>query len=475
MSRVPIRLRLTLAFALAMALVLATTGAFLYVRLGSSLDESVDEVLEARLVELGARVAEGGADLDLGGATGLVDQDERFAQLVDESGAVVDGTSRVDDARLLDTDELTRAWGGVAVRSQRDDVPGVAGRARLLATAVSSPEGPRVLIVGASLEDRDETVREFLAVLALVGPIALLLTSLLGYALATAALRPVESMRVEAAAISGSEPARRLPLPSSHDEIRRLGETLNEMLDRLELALERERALVADASHELRTPLAALKTELELALRRPRAPDELEHAVRSAAEETDRLVRLAADLLFVARADHGKLPVQPVLLDVAALLADVAARFERPAREAGLMLEHSSPQGLELRADPIRLGEALGNLVDNALRHGGGTVRVFARDIGGSIELHVADEGPGFPPEFLPRAFERFSRADEARPRGGTGLGLAIVESVATAHGGSAHARNRESGGADAWLSIPKRLNDGDAPERDLAGIGRGR
>ncbi len=270
-------------------------------------------MLEARLLELGARVAEGGADFDLGSSSGLVDPDERFVQLVDESGDVVDGTSQVGSAELLGPGELEQARAGVLVRRQLDEVPGIAGRARLLATAVSTPEGARVLIVGASLEDRDETARQFLTVLLVVLPLALLFTSLLGYALATAALRPVEAMRVEASAISGSDPERRLPLPSSRDEIRRLGETLNEMLDRLELALERERAFVADASHELRTPLAALQTELELALRRPRTAEELESAVRSAADETDRLVGLAEDLLLVARADRGGLPVRPVL------------------------------------------------------------------------------------------------------------------------------------------------------------------
>jgi heavy metal sensor kinase len=470
-SRIPIRVRLTLAFALAMAVVLAAAGAFLYDRLAASLDESVDEVLEARMLELGARVLEEGADLDLGSASGLVDPDERFAQLVDEAGNVVDGTSQVRSVSLLDLDEIERARAGEAVRRQLGEVPGIAGRARLLATAVATPEGPRVLIVGASLEDRDETVRQFLAVLLVAGPLALLLTSLLGYALATAALRPVESMRVEAAAISGSEPERRLPLPGSRDEVRNLGETLNEMLDRLELALERERAFVADASHELRTPLAALKTELELALRRPRTPEELEHAVRSAADETDRLVQLAEGLLLVAGADQG-LPVRRAPLDVGAMLTDVAARFERRAREAGRMLEASAAPGLEVRADPVRLEQALGNLVDNALRHGGGLVQLSACDGDGEIELHVMDEGPGFAPDFLPHAFERFSRRDEARTRGGTGLGLAIVEAVAAAHDGSAHACNRTSRGADVWVVIPKRLNDVDAAERRLPDVG---
>ena len=190
--------------------------------------------------------------------------------------------------------------------------------------------------------------RQFLAVLVVVVPVALLLASLLGYALATAALRPVEAMRVEAAAISGSEPARRLPLPSSHDEIRRLGETLNEMLDRLELALERERAFVADASHELRTPLAALKTELELALRRPRTPEELEHAVRSAAEETDRLVRLAEDLLRRPRGPGSSRSGPRCSTSAALLAASPRASSGRPARPAGDRA--SSPPGLELAA-----------------------------------------------------------------------------------------------------------------------------
>jgi len=456
-SRIPIRLRLTLAFALAMAVVLAATGAFLYTQLRTSLDESVDEVLEARLLELGARVAEGGADFDLGSASGLADPDERFAQLLDDSGAVVEATSQVGSTRLLAADELARARGGVAVRLEVVRVPGIAGRARLRATAVASPDGPRVLVVGASLEDRDETIGRFLVVLLVVGPVALLLASLLGYTLATAALRPVEAMREEAAAISALEPERRLPLPAAHDEVFRLGETLNEMLDRLADALERERAFVADASHELRTPLARLKAELELAQRRPRTPEELEAAVRSAADETDRLVRLAEDLLLVARADRGAFVVRPTSMRVADLLSRVVGRFSHEAREAGRRIEPAAPPGLEVVVDPLRMGQALDNLVENALTYGAGTVRAAAEERDGRVELHVTDEGPGFPPEFLPRAFERFSRPDEARRVGGTGLGLAIVEAISRAHGGTAHAVNLPDGGVDVWIALPKR------------------
>src|SRR5207253_5656207 len=153
-----------------------------------------------------------------------------------------------------------------------------------------------------------------------------------GYLLAAAALRPVEAMRRRAAAITASTPGTRLPVPSSRDEISKLAETLNDMIQRLEAAFEHERRFVADASHELRTPLALLRTELELALRRPRSHNELEQALRSAAEETERLTRLAEDLLLIARSDQGELPVRRRRIEASTLLHATAARFAERAR-----------------------------------------------------------------------------------------------------------------------------------------------
>jgi signal transduction histidine kinase len=262
-------------------------------------------------------------------------------------------------------------------------------------------------------------------------------------------------MRAEAAAISAAEPGRRLPLPTSRDEVSRLGETLNDMLGRLESALERERSFVADASHELRTPLALLKAELELALRRPRSPAELEQALGSAAAETDRLAQLAEDLLILARSDQGRLPLRRAPVPARDILSGVAERFRRRAETAGRTIEVDAPDRLDVLADPVRLEQALGNLVENALRHGRGSVRLRAEERDGCVELHVLDEGAGLPSEFIPRAFERFTRADEARAGGGAGLGLAIAEVIANAHGGSAHAAGRVGGGADVWLLIP--------------------
>jgi two-component system, OmpR family, sensor kinase len=298
-----------------------------------------------------------------------------------------------------------------------------------------------------ALGDRDEVLASLLALMLVVGPLALLLAAFAGYRLAGAALRPVESMRREAAEISSETSGRRLPVPEARDEVRRLGETLNEMLERLDEGLLRERRFVADAGHELRTPLALLRTELELASRAQRTPEELEAAIRSATEEVERLIRLTEALLVLERS--GEAALRQEELDARELLDAVARRFAARAAAGGRTIDVEG--GGSLRGDRDRLEQALGSLVDNALTHGEGTVRLSAERADDAIVLRVSDEGSGFPDDFLPRAFERFSRADVARTGGGAGLGLAIVDAVARAYGGHASAA-----GATVTLVLPR-------------------
>ncbi len=332
------------------------------------------------------------------------------------------------------------------------------------------PAGDRVLVVGESLEDRDEALDGLLAQLVVILPLALLVSSVVGYVVAGAALRPVEVMRRRAAEISADTPERRLPLPRAHDEISRLGETLNAMLGRLDEGLARERRFVADASHELRTPLATLQTELELATRRPRSQAELEGALRSAGEEVERLVSLAEDLLVLARLDDGDLAPRAERIGARELLENVARRQRATAAQRAV--EVDAPDDLVVVGDRRRLELALANLVDNALRHGAGTVRMDARAADGVVVLKVSDGGTGFAPDFLPHAFERFSRPDAARSGGGAGLGMAIADAIAQAHGGTARAANAAGGGAAVWLELPSGLNADDAapPDRDDVG-----
>src|SRR5256885_302289 len=195
-------------------------------------------------------------------------------------------------------------------------------------------------------------------------------------------------MRRRASAISAERPGERLPVPSTGDEVQRLGETLNEMLDRLEAALERERDFVADAGHELRTPLALLRTELELAVRQAHTVDELREAVRWSSYEADRLSQIAEDLLLIARADRGRLPLRCELVDIDALFAAVASRFEWRAAELGKTVSSTAAPGGYVEGDRMRLEQALGNLVDNALRYGGDQVGLDVAGRDGRVELH---------------------------------------------------------------------------------------
>jgi two-component system, OmpR family, sensor kinase len=453
LERVPTRLRLTLAFTAGMAIVLVAMGLFLYLRLGAALDRTIDQSLLGRADDVAAMVRASGSGLPEAGGNRLVEQEENIAQLLHPDGTILDSTPGVGGHWLLTGSQLARA-AQATIMVDRPPLPHSDEPLRLLATPIHAQGAPVVVVVGASVEERMEALEGLLTQLLLGGPIVLLLASLLAYSLAAAALRPVESMRREAEAVSAAEPGRRLPLPPADDEIARLGTTLNTMLGRLESALARERRFVSDASHELRTPLASLRTELELALRRKRPPEEMEAALHSAAKETERLCRLAEDLLVLARADDGSLPVRRERLPAAELLTAVRERYGHQAADAGRPLQTQADDWLELTVDRLRAEQALGNLVDNALRHGRGRILLLARRRDGRVELHVRDEGPGFPPDFLHHAFDRFTQGDPARHGPGAGLGLAIVDVIARAHGGTAHAANHH-GGADAWLEIP--------------------
>src|SRR5215211_2209511 len=460
LRRLPIRARLTLAFATAMALVLAATGAFVYLRMKSELENTVDSGLRSRGGDVAALVHQADEGLTQAGRSPLTERGENLAQVLSARGEVLDATPRYRSYRLITSSELRRALRHT-VFVERRRVRGLDSPVRLLATPVRARDRRMVAVVGAPLDDRNEALHRLLVLLAIGGPAALLLASLAGYGVAAAALRPVESMRREASEVSVSEPGRRLPVPAARDEIGRLGDTLNEMLARLEAAFERERSFVSNASHELRTPLSILRTELELALRGGRSVEELEAALRSAAEETDRLTQLAEDLLVLARSDQGRLPLRTEELSVGVVLEGARERHARRAAGAGreIRVESSAhtPDGeLRLRADGLRLEQALANLVENALSHGEGEVVLAGHDQDGGVEIHVRDQGQGFPERFLPSAFDRFTRADPARPRGGAGLGLAIVAAIAAAHGGTATARNRPPRGADVWITLPR-------------------
>ena len=448
MSRVPIRIRLTLGFAAAMAVVLAVVGLFVYRRVANELLRTMNQTLVGQSRE---EIHSRSVDADTGSGPTL-------AQLFGPQGKL-DNSQPPGSPPLVGRELLAEVAAGRQVWLDTR-LPGQKGEWRVLVRPAPSREGVGVAVLARSLEPRSESLDHLRHELLIFLPLALLAASLGGYALAAGALRPVEVLRRRAEAVTPGEP-NKLPVPPSGDEVSRLAQTLNEMLARLQAAVEHERRFVADASHELRTPLALLRTELDLALRRPRSREELERALRSAADETQRLSRLADDLLLIARADQGPLPIRREVCAAGELLAEAALRFANRAGSMGRELRVEETD-LHVDADPLRAGQALVNLVDNALTHGQGTVVLRAEQRAGLVELHVSDGGSGFPPEFRERAFDRFSRADEARSGGGSGLGLSIVELVAAAHGGVVGLSDTSSGGADVWISLPS----ADAPKR---------
>jgi signal transduction histidine kinase len=446
-TRLPIRAKLTLAYSTVIAVMLGGVGLFLYLNFKEGLDSGLNDTLRTRADDIGALLRQEGTG-GLANRRDLLARGDLTAQVISPAGRVLVASRRPRERALLTTTEAREAHAGTSFIDRGE-------RERLLVRRGRAADAP-TLVVQASLDQRERALELLNGGLLVGGALTLVLAALAGYGLAGAALRPMETMRRAAARISDAEPRARLPLPTAEDEIHRLGVTLNLMLERIEAARDRERAFVSDASHELRTPLAILKTEVEVALRTDNPPEALRAALRVAGEEADRLTQLAEDLLLVARSDAGRIDLEVEPVDARDLLEHVARRFRIRARERNRELVIESSAALPVAADGPRVEQALSNLVDNALRHGVGTVTLRADAADGSVELHVVDDGPGFPAAFVPHAFERFSRADNGRTGGGSGLGLSIVELIATAHGGQAGVGNRAGAtGADAWLRLP--------------------
>jgi signal transduction histidine kinase len=425
----PIVTRLVLAVAAAMAAVLLAASGFVYWRVAYALDRQLDQDLGAyEQVVLRAVHA---------GTVPPADTPGETFQVYDGQGRRI-AVSDPDDAPRVGPRVLDAALHGTPARVDIGAFLPPPDRAfRVAVRRVATPKGTVVVASAISRRKHDEALRELLLQLAIADLAALAAASFVGYRTARAALDPVEGYRRAVAGV-GDDLARRLPVADRDDELTRLGHTFNDLLARLDAGARRERRFLADASHELRSPLSLMRTEIEWALLKPRSDAELHTVLVSLQGQVDRLGELADALLELEelRAD-GTLAREDV--DLAAVVAEVVGRFERAAAQQQRALRvEAGPCAVRLSRRWLEL--AVSNLVDNALRHGRGTVTVTAGVEGGRVLVTVADEGPGFPEDFAATAFERFSRAEESRTTPGSGLGLALVQAVAEAHGGSATA-----------------------------------
>jgi signal transduction histidine kinase len=437
--RLPIVLRLVLAVAVTMSLVLSGAAGLVYWRVEQALDEQLDADLATYAHDLRN---------DLLAGRRLSGPDGSAYQILSPQGRIIEASDLVRTQHLLTGADITAVASGAVARRDIGDLASLDPHTlRLKAQRVRLPDRTVIAIAAVRRGHRDEALRELLAQLAIAMGLTLVAASYVGYRTARAALDPVERYRRRAASLADGTSSLRLPVPEDRDdELTRLGHTLNEMLERLETAAERERRFLADASHELRTPLSLLRAELDVALHRPRPAAELTDTLRSVDSEVQRLIDLTNALLDLEQlggTDH--LARSPA--DLPELIASAVDPYRTAAAREHRTIDVDVAPGT-VTVDANWIHPAIGNLIDNALRHSRGDIHVTATADTGHLRVTVTDEGPGFPADFLAKAFDRFARAEASRTSPGSGLGLAFVAAVAASHGGTTHAENTGHGAA---------------------------
>jgi two-component system, OmpR family, sensor kinase len=455
--RLPIRVRLTAWYTTLLVVVLAVLGAYQVQRLSAELTKDLDHSLALRSAQI--------ASAYRSDATG------EFTELSNSvlSGLPTDSGAQVlsADGRVLDTSEDPMA---IAPMISKEQVAGVLAGQQLLVTVPLTPghvryrllarpirDGQRVLVMASSLGSIDAAAHRLVVILLTGGPIALLVAAAAGWWLASLALRPVADVTAKARQISVDRLDERVPVPKARDEVGRLADTFNAMLDRLEAGVEAQRRLIADASHDLRTPLAVMRSELEVALAGGDLPPEAEEVLASTAEEVERMARMVDNLLALAQADQGGLELFVRPVDLRDLAEATAAKLRPLAQAKGLevAVDGTSPV---VSGDRERLTQVVTNLVENAVKYTNhGRVRLTAWQSGPEAGLTVSDTGPGIPPDELVRVFDRFYRADTARGRAvdGSGLGLAIAQEIVHAHGGRIWAEPGTDSGTRFTFALP--------------------
>ncbi|GAA0485954.1 HAMP domain-containing sensor histidine kinase [Streptomyces olivaceiscleroticus] len=456
-----VRARATAGATAVVALALVAVGIAVLLVLRANLVSQADLHAEVTAREIASEIATGTAYKDLD----LPDADEHPVLVDDERGRVL---AAGEDLQKIDGSKVTRGTPPNNGRHSSDEDDGEAPRPGEVDDDAEHSDGTAVVdgkhadyrwvevdatdvhdrtvtvMAGTPLGAEEKTLGSVRTAMLLGLPLLLLIVGGVTWLVTRRALRPVEGIRAEMAAITAStDLSRRVPEPASRDEIARLARTTNETLAALEASVERQRRFIADASHELRSPIASLRTQLEVAEAHPELLD-----LPGAVEDTVRLQHLAADLLLLARLDAGERP-KDTEVDLGAL-----AREELSQRVADrLPVRAGELPSVAVSGSRSQLSRILGNLVDNAQRHARTQVRVDVGRVDGWAVLRVDDDGPGVAEADRERIFERFVRLDDARSRdeGGAGLGLAIARDIAERHGGTLAVRE----GAAFELRLP--------------------
>ncbi|MFE3377523.1 sensor histidine kinase [Streptomyces anulatus] len=477
-----VRARAAIGATLVVAVALVAAGLAVLLVLRVNLIDQADLQAEVAAREVAGQLATGTPYDELE----LDDEEDHPVQVTDEEGRAVvvskdlraitgTGTSGVtpvpsasvgaspspgdgDDDDADDDDDGSRPGRGEVSSDDPDfsdgtaTVDGTTADYRFAAVEATTPDGVTLTVyAGAPLAAEQEAVNTVRGAMLTGLPLLLVVVAGVTWLVTRRALRPVEGIRREMAAITASEDlARRVPEPGSRDEIAALARTTNETLTVLEASVERQRRFVADASHELRSPIASLRTQLEVAEAHPELLD-----LPGAVADTVRLQVLAADLLLLARLDAGEKPGSATV-ELGALVREEVS--QRTGDRIAVSVEVPQGGAFEVSGSRGQLSRVIGNLLDNAQRHAEGSVAVSVAADGRGVRVEVRDDGAGVPEDERERIFERFVRLDDARSRddGGAGLGLAIARDVASRHGGTLTVDRAAEGGAAFRLWLPR-------------------
>lgn len=454
-----IRARVTTLTALVVALTLVLSAIALAALVRQSLVAGLDDALISRAESVAAQ-ARTATSSDIPATP----RQDSLVQVLDANGTVIASTANIKgDDPVLSAPPAARR---TTVSTLNDSPLDSTASFRVVAYPVELASGPGWVYAVASTTTVEAATASLVTLFWLGLPLILIVVAITVWYAVTSALRPVERIRRRAAAIEASDLSQRLPMPPTHDEIAALTSTMNEMLDRLETASDRQRQFIGDASHELRSPLAGLRAQVEVALQHPEKTD-LEHTLTTVRDEVGRMTTLTEDLLFLAQSTESSPMTLPAPVDLDDLVLDEVRRLRR----LGGRDVSAHTQAARVEGSARDLSRLLRNLADNAYEHAHNAVAVDLHTVDGIAELTITDDGPGIAAELRETVFQRFARLDTSRRRrttgGGFGLGLAIARQVALAHGGTLTAHERADGrtGAQFLLRIPLSERDAtDAP-----------
>ena len=444
-----IKVRLTIWYVLVIVFLLVIFGLVAYFMLSSNLRQNLDQTLQARAAALGGSLEVEGDHVDF---------DWRPNEMVfiyNANGSAIRKTgpdvASADIEALVEKALLGRSSFLTTSTTDGQEV-------RLYADPVVTESGRIAVVVGRSTADMKGVLGTFVYVLASSAGVIVLLAGIGGLFLANRALKPVDRITRTARAMGEKNLSDRIEVVSD-DELGRLAATLNQMVERIEAAFDRQRRFTADASHELRTPLAVIQAESTLALSRERDEDEYRKSLTLISQEAAHMTAMVSKLLFLARSDDNREPLNLEEVNLKETMTELSSDLEALAAEKGLQSRLGEMEDLTVKGDRTKLRQLFLNLLENAIRYSpvGGTITSSVVRSNNSAVVRVSDTGTGIPEEHLPRIFERFYRVDKARSRadGGAGLGLAIAKHIAEAHGGKIDVESQVGKGSTFSVSLP--------------------